>query len=144
MIGIIASTNPRHFTALAVTTKDLTIGATALAALFGMVIAVRYLAPWVAYPEPPGLTFAIPQSAPCAGLSLAAFWCSPLQSPLSGPRCCPSTRCRRSLCPGIPSAAIGSTLDALTSMSCPTSSPSPKPDGWRPVFTRILQSSTGV
>jgi C4-dicarboxylate transporter/malic acid transport protein len=51
VIGVIASANPGHFTALAVTMKDLSIGATALAALLGVLIAVPYLARWILYPR---------------------------------------------------------------------------------------------
>ncbi|MDA8360180.1 MAG: hypothetical protein M0Z95_28650 [Actinomycetota bacterium] len=51
VIGVIASGNPGHFHGLATTMKDLSIGATALAAALGVLIAVPYLARWVIYPR---------------------------------------------------------------------------------------------
>lgn len=51
VIGVIASGNPGQFHALATTMKDLSIGATALAALLGVLIAVPYLARWILYPK---------------------------------------------------------------------------------------------
>jgi len=50
VIGVIASGNPGHFHALATTMKDLSIGATALGAALGVLIAVPYLARWIIYP----------------------------------------------------------------------------------------------
>jgi tellurite resistance protein TehA-like permease len=50
VIGVIASGNPGHFHGLATTMKDLSIGATALAAALGVLIAVPYLARWILYP----------------------------------------------------------------------------------------------
>jgi len=51
VIGVIASGNPGHFHGLATTMKDLSIGATALAAALGVLIAVPYLARWILYPR---------------------------------------------------------------------------------------------
>jgi tellurite resistance protein TehA-like permease len=50
VIGVIASGNPGHFHGLATTMKDLSIGATALAADLGVLIAVPYLARWILHP----------------------------------------------------------------------------------------------
>ena len=51
VIGVISSGNPGHVHGLATIMKDLSIGATALAAALGVLIAVPYLARWVIYPR---------------------------------------------------------------------------------------------
>jgi C4-dicarboxylate transporter/malic acid transport protein len=51
VVGIIASKNPGGFSALATTTKDLSIGAVALAALLAVLVGIPYLARWVLYPR---------------------------------------------------------------------------------------------
>jgi len=51
VIGVIAAGNPGHFHGLATTMKDLSIGATVLAAVLGVLIAVPYLARWILYPR---------------------------------------------------------------------------------------------
>ena len=51
VVGIVASKNPGGFSALATTTKDLSIGAVALAALLAVLVGTAYLARWIHYPR---------------------------------------------------------------------------------------------
>lgn len=51
VVGVISSGNPGHIHGLVGTMKDLSIGATVLAAALGVFIAVPYLARWVIHPR---------------------------------------------------------------------------------------------
>jgi hypothetical protein len=94
VIGVIASGNPGHFRALAATMKDLSIGATALAAALGVLIAVPYLARWIIYPGAAWADMRDPTVGPLHGTFPGGSWSSPWPSRRSGHRCFLSIRCR--------------------------------------------------
>lgn len=51
VVGVVAAQNPGGLGSLATTMKDLSIGATALGFLLGVLLGVPYLARWVVYPR---------------------------------------------------------------------------------------------